>query len=173
MTVMSGVDAGEPGAPILPAKDSELCCHTHSFLHGAAKLGEKDQELGADQDAEEALFAACLHPLLALVLPLPSSGGKSTSAPVRQKSGRQPWENGRAARGDMFGCCSACPDAVPEGRNLYPARRGDAKDRVRGTAVAALIPHVDDTMLVQVCCRSAEVLSTKTKGSLGSPALRM
>lgn len=39
---------------------------------------------------------------------------------------------------------------------------------VRRTAVAALITHVDDTMLLQVCCRSAEVLNTKAKGSLGS-----
>lgn len=39
--------------------------------------------------------------------------------------------------------------------------------------MAALITEVDDMMLIQVSCRSAEVLSTKTKGSLGSPALGM
>lgn len=34
--------------------------------------------------------------------------------------------------------------------------------------MAALITHVDDMTLIQVCCRSAKVLSTKAKGSLGS-----
>lgn len=42
------------------------------------------------------------------------------------------------------------------------------RTRVRRTAVTALSAHVDDTMLPQVCWRSAEVSSTKAKGSLGS-----
>lgn len=42
------------------------------------------------------------------------------------------------------------------------------RTRVRRTAVTALSAHVDDTMLPQVCWRSAEVISTKAKGSLGS-----
>lgn len=39
---------------------------------------------------------------------------------------------------------------------------------VSTAAVTALITHQDDTMLTQVCCRSAKVIGTKAKGSLGS-----
>lgn len=37
------------------------------FLHGAARLGKMDWELEKGMGPEEASFAVCLHPLLALV----------------------------------------------------------------------------------------------------------
>lgn len=77
-------------------------------------------------------------------------------------------QEGKETRGETAWCCSACPDAMPEGKNLYPVRRGYAKDRVRRTAVAPLIIRLDDRMPIWVCCRSAKVLSTIAKGSLGS-----
>lgn len=39
---------------------------------------------------------------------------------------------------------------------------------VRRTAVAVLVAHVNDMMLIQVFCRLAKVLSTKAAANVGS-----
>lgn len=118
MNVMSGVGADEPEATFLLAKGSELL---QIFLYGAARLGKMDQDPETAEGPEEAWFAVCLHcwhcssALLCM---------ESTSAPAIRQAALGEGEGSKRGHGLMLLC-------VPEGKDLSPARRGDAKDGLR------------------------------------------
>lgn len=144
------------------------------FLHGAARLGKMDRELEKGMSPEEASFAVCLYPLLALV---PASvllrlqvRISSSEAEIRQTA---PGGGEGSKRGDclMLFCMSR---RNARGQELVLSEEGRCQGQGSGEQLWLLWSL---TWMIRCCYKFAvgqqKCSTPKPKGAWALPALMM